>query len=286
MKIYFATDHAGFEMKNQLLEFVRDELGYDVEDCGAFEYDAQDDYPEFMHCLAEKVARDAEKGVQSRGIILGGSGQGEAMVANRHTGVRATTYYHHNLEIIKLSRKHNNANVLSIGARFITLEQAKEAIQLWLKTEFSEDARHIRRIKKIDTQNEQAVFDEWNGVKKKTDNYVCDHYYKEGDVFFARLGKNIGFEQDGGHIGAFLRPILIVRGFNKNVFFAVALTTTIKDHPFYMSLGEIDGEQSVAILSQARLLDSKRLEYKIGHVSYAVLEEVRSRLGQVLLKQK
>ena len=147
MKIYFATDHAGFEMKEQILAFVHDELGYDVYDCGAYAFDEQDDYPEFMHCAARAVSESPD---MRRAIIFGGSGQGEAMVANRHKGVRATTYYAHNLEIVTLSREHNNANVLSIGARFVTLEQAKEAVQLWLQTDFPPVDRHKRRIEKID----------------------------------------------------------------------------------------------------------------------------------------
>ena len=146
-KVFFATDHAGFEMKEELLAYVRDGLGYAVEDCGAFEYDAQDDYPEFMHCAAQAVSKDPDN---TRAIIFGGSGQGEAMTANRHAHVRATTYCAHNLDIIKLSREHNNANVLSIGARFITLEQAKEAAKLWLDTPYIHVDRHERRIKKID----------------------------------------------------------------------------------------------------------------------------------------
>jgi len=127
MKIFFATDHAGFEMKEEILAFVHNELRYEVEDCGAYEFNAEDDYPEFMHCAAKAVSEDPKN---NRAIIFGGSGQGEAMVANRYNGVRATVYCAHNLDIITLSRLHNNANVLSIGARFITIEQAKEAVRL------------------------------------------------------------------------------------------------------------------------------------------------------------
>ena len=154
MKIYFATDHAGFEMKNELLAFVRDELHFDVEDCGAFELDPHDDYPDFIAIAAQKVSEDAYVGRESKAIILGGSGQGEAMAANRYQGVRATTYYHHDLEIIQLSREHNNANVLSIGARFVSLEQAQDAVRLWLKTEYEPVDRHERRIQKLDILKE------------------------------------------------------------------------------------------------------------------------------------
>ncbi len=157
MKVYFATDHAGFELKEILLDYVRSlsialESGvqYDVEDVGAYKLDPQDDYPDFMHKVAEAVGKDNS----SRAIILGGSGQGEAIVANRHSGVRAVVYNAPNLEIIKLSREHNDANVLSLGARFLTVEEAKKAVKLWLMTSFSNDERHIRRIEKIDLKYE------------------------------------------------------------------------------------------------------------------------------------
>ena len=89
MKVYFAADHAGFELKNTLLAYVRDELGYDVEDCGATEYNAADDYSDFVATAAQAVAHDPG----SFGIVLGGSGQGEAMAANRVKGIRAAVYY-------------------------------------------------------------------------------------------------------------------------------------------------------------------------------------------------
>ncbi len=146
-KIYFATDHAGFKMKEELLEFVSIELGYDVEDCGAYELDNQDDYPDFMHKVGQEISDSCGDAV---GIILGGSGQGEAMVVNRYSGVRAAVYYGGDLEIVRLSREHNNANVLSLGARFLIIEQAKEAIRLWLNTPFSNKERHKRRINKIE----------------------------------------------------------------------------------------------------------------------------------------
>src|SRR5690348_11098342 len=118
MVIYFATDHAGFEMKNSLREFVKG-LGFEVEDCGAYQFDPEDDYPLFIKKAAEAVSRDAlserPKGV--RAVILGGSGQGEQMVANKWSRVRAAEYYGGNLEIVKLARQHNDANILSLGAR-------------------------------------------------------------------------------------------------------------------------------------------------------------------------
>ncbi|MEK7085195.1 MAG: RpiB/LacA/LacB family sugar-phosphate isomerase [Patescibacteria group bacterium] len=146
MKIYIGTDHAGFELKEALKKYLA-EIGHEVEDKGAFSLNLEDDYPDFIRPVAEAVAADPEN---TRGIVLGGSGQGEAMVASRYKGVRAAVYYGGEREIIKLSREHNNANILSLGARFISAEEAKEAVKLWLDTPFSGEARHIRRIEKID----------------------------------------------------------------------------------------------------------------------------------------
>lgn len=155
--IYFATDHAGFALKNILVPYVRDELGYPVIDCGAHNYDAGDDYPDFIGLVADKIAHSP----RDRAVILGGSGQGEAMVANRWPGVRATVYYGEKevtaadqdgapLSIIEASRLHNDANVLSLGARFITAEEAKQVVSLWLSLPFSGEERHSRRIKKME----------------------------------------------------------------------------------------------------------------------------------------
>jgi ribose 5-phosphate isomerase B len=146
MKIYFAADHAGFEMKNELIKFVA-ELGYETEDCGAYELNPRDDYPEFIKKAAEKVS---ENPLNNKAIILGGSGEGENMVADKFPNVRSAEYYGGNLEIVKLSREHNDANVLSLAARFLSLDEAKEAVKLWLTTEFSGDERHIRRIEQMD----------------------------------------------------------------------------------------------------------------------------------------
>lgn len=167
MKIYFAADHAGFEMKNALIEYVK-ELGYEVEDCGAYELNQNDDYPEFVKKAAQAVSDasgfgpDSAKATsgEARAIVLGGSGQGEAMVANRFPNVRAVEYYgassaesslgKGDLDIIRLSREHNDANVLSLGARFLSLEEAKQAVKLWLETPFSNDEHHSRRISEIE----------------------------------------------------------------------------------------------------------------------------------------
>ena len=144
MKIHIATDHAGLELKNSIREYLIDE-GHDVTDHGAHEYDALDDYPDFIFPCAQAVAADPE----SRGIILGGSGQGEAMAANRIKGVRAAVFYNGPGEIVKLSREHNNANILSLGARFMTENEIYDVIEMWLNEPF-EGGRHQRRIEKLD----------------------------------------------------------------------------------------------------------------------------------------
>lgn len=150
MKIYLGTDHAGFELKEKIKVFLQDEMNLEVEDCGAFEFNEMDDYPDFIFPVAKKVAEDWKNGIKNLGIIFGGSGQGEAMVANRVAGVRATVFYGGNEEIIKLSKEHNNANVLSLGARFLDFDQVKGVIKMWISEEFSNIDRHVRRIEKID----------------------------------------------------------------------------------------------------------------------------------------
>ena len=144
MNIHLATDHAGLELKNAIKDYLK-EKGHEVTDHGAHEYDAQDDYPDFIFPCARAVAADPE----SRGIILGGSGQGEAMAANRIKGVRAGVYYGSEREIARLSREHNNANVLSLGARFISEQEIYDIIETWLDEPF-EGGRHQRRIDKLD----------------------------------------------------------------------------------------------------------------------------------------
>lgn len=160
MKIYLATDHTGLELKNKVQKFLQ-EKGYAVEDCGAYEYDKYDDYPDWIGKAAQKVSEDP----QFRGIIFGGSGQGEAMVANKFKNVRCALFYTPALptqsvniegdkstdpfEIVKLSRQHNNANMLSIGFRFVTDENVFEAITVWLETPGPKEERHLRRVEKI-----------------------------------------------------------------------------------------------------------------------------------------
>ena len=144
MKIHLATDHAGLELKEKVKLYLSD-LNYEVIDHGAYVYDALDDYPDFIFPCANAVSNDPE----SKGIILGGSGQGEAMAANRVKGVRAAVFYNGPDEIIKLSRQHNNANILSLGARFMSEREMYKIIEVWLSTDF-ESGRHQRRIEKLD----------------------------------------------------------------------------------------------------------------------------------------
>jgi len=151
MKIYIGSDHAGFEMKSQLVTFLQDECNAEVEDLGAFSFDSQDDYPDFILPVARAVAGSVTSGVEDTfGVVLGGSGQGEAIVANRVPGVRAIVYYGYDMDIVRLGREHNDANILSLGARFISADQAREALKIFLDTEFSHEERHKRRIAKVD----------------------------------------------------------------------------------------------------------------------------------------
>lgn len=160
MKVYFAADHAGFELKNALLKYVRDELKLDIEDCGAVINNPEDDYPDIIVRAAKLLAADIVQGFDSRAIIAGGSGQGEAMVANRFKDVRCALYYGEagaqtdvtgkKLDDIQSVREHNNANALSLGARFITVEEAKTAVQRFLVLPFMREDRHARRIAQID----------------------------------------------------------------------------------------------------------------------------------------
>lgn len=145
MKIYISSDHAGFDLKNSLIQFLG-AANFDVEDLGPKMYNSEDDFPVYIDPVAQKISENPE----DRGIIIGGSGQGEAIAANRFKNVRAAVYYGGNSEIVKLSREHNNSNVISLGARFLSEGEAHEAVSLWLNTPFSNDERHVRRIKEID----------------------------------------------------------------------------------------------------------------------------------------
>ncbi|MEK7106337.1 MAG: RpiB/LacA/LacB family sugar-phosphate isomerase [Patescibacteria group bacterium] len=162
MRIYIGADHTGYELKETLKEYLPLlGLGYELIDKGALSYNADDDYPDFITEVAKSVAEDKV----SFGLVLGGYVHGQAMCANKVKGARAALFYGEILpeenvdiqgeksadpfEIVKLARMHNDANILSIGVRFTSVDQAKFAIELFLKTEFSKDERHERRISKF-----------------------------------------------------------------------------------------------------------------------------------------
>jgi len=142
--IVLATDHAGFELKEHVKRFLI-KKGYDIKDFGALEYDGLDDYPDFILPAAKYISEH-----KLIGIIFGGSGQGEAMAANRIKGIRAAVFYNGPDEIVELSRLHNNANIISIGARFVSNQEVEKVIELWLSTDF-EEGRHEKRINKLDS---------------------------------------------------------------------------------------------------------------------------------------
>lgn len=141
MKIAIASDHAGFEMKNTLVEFLR-EKGYDIEDFGAFELNANDDYPDFVGKASKHVSENG-----GFGIVLGKSGAGEAIVANKYPNIRAVLAVNENN--VRLSREHNDANILSFGTSLTSNDEAKILAELFLNTPFSGEERHKRRIEKI-----------------------------------------------------------------------------------------------------------------------------------------
>ena len=139
MRVFLGSDHAGFELKAHLLQAVAD-AGHEPVDCGAAGYDAQDDYPPFCFEVGERTVA----GPGTLGVVIGGSGNGEQIAANKVPGVRAALAW--NQETARLAREHNDANVVSIGAREHSVEQATELVLLFLATPFSEDPRHVRRI--------------------------------------------------------------------------------------------------------------------------------------------
>ena len=161
MTIALATDHAGFEQLKELEAFL-ESLGHKCHNFGPISLKPDDDYPDFIFPAAKTVA----SGGCERGIIIGRSGQGEAMAANRVKGVRCAVYYgpavarkvvdahgrtsHNPLEVVRLSREHNDSNMLSLGASFISLKDIKNVVKLWLETPFSGENRHERRNQKLD----------------------------------------------------------------------------------------------------------------------------------------
>lgn len=160
MKIFIGADHAGFNFKNAMAEHLSN-AGHEVVDVGAHEYNEGDDYPDYVTLLAERLASDPD----AFGVFFGGSGQGEAMCANRVKGVRAAVFYgpmrvtealeieggrsEDGFDAVRLPRRHQDANLLSIGERFVTAAQADEAIRIFISTPFSDDPRHARRISKF-----------------------------------------------------------------------------------------------------------------------------------------
>jgi ribose 5-phosphate isomerase B len=142
MKIYLATDHAGFQLKEEIKQYLL-EQNYQVEDLGAFTFAAEDDYPNFI----AKVGEAIENNPENFGIIFGKSGAGEEIVANKYKNVRAVLGF--SKENVQLARQHNNVNVLSLGSQFENFSEAKELVDVFLKTAFSNDPRHVKRIDEI-----------------------------------------------------------------------------------------------------------------------------------------
>ena len=142
MRIHIGSDHAGLELKAELIKHLSSN-GHDVTDHGPHEYDALDDYPDFCIPAAEAVAKDPS----ALGIVLGGSGNGEQIAANKVKGIRAALAW--SVETAKLAKEHNNANVIAVGGRMHEISLVKEIIDAYISEPFSNDKRHVRRIKKI-----------------------------------------------------------------------------------------------------------------------------------------
>ncbi|PZG53012.1 ribose-5-phosphate isomerase [Spongiactinospora gelatinilytica] len=143
MRVYIAADHAGHDLKNHLSSWLK-EHGHEVIDCGPFVYDAEDDYPTFVLRAAEGVAGDPG----SLGVVIGGSGNGEQIAANKVRGIRAALAWSE--DTARLARQHNDANIVSLGARMHTQEEATRFVEVFLATVFSGEPRHSRRIAQID----------------------------------------------------------------------------------------------------------------------------------------
>jgi ribose 5-phosphate isomerase B len=144
MRLYLGSDHAGFELKNHLIEWLTAH-GHEAVDCGPHAYDAADDFPPFCLRAAERTAGDPG----SLGVVIGGSGNGEAIAANKVKGVRAALVWSE--QTATLGREHNNANVLSVGARMHTQEEATRFLEVFVGTPYSEEERHSRRIEMLAT---------------------------------------------------------------------------------------------------------------------------------------
>jgi ribose 5-phosphate isomerase B len=147
LRIYLGSDHAGFELKQQLVEHLKS-LGHDPVDCGPHSYDADDDYPPYVLLAATRTAGDPD----SAGVVLGGSGNGEAIAANKVRGVRCALAFSD--DTARLAREHNDANVLSLGARMYDAESAQRFLEIFLSTAFTGEARHKRRIRMLSDYEE------------------------------------------------------------------------------------------------------------------------------------
>lgn len=154
MRVHLGCDHAGLDLKSHLTDRLS-ALGYDVVDHGPFVYDALDDYPVFCIRAAEGVARDREAGLDSLGVVIGGSGNGEQMAANKVKGIRAALVWSD--ETAKLARDHNNAQVVAVGGRMHDLEDMTRFIEIFLSEPFSDDERHVRRINQLDVYDKTGV---------------------------------------------------------------------------------------------------------------------------------
>ena len=148
MRVHIGSDHAGLELKDHLVRWLA-EHGYEPVDHGPFVYDALDDYPVFCLRAAEGVVADQEAGVPALGVVIGGSGNGEQIAANKVRGVRAALAWSD--ETATLAREHNDANVLSVGGRMHTLDDMTRFVRIFLETPFSGDERHVRRIAQLTT---------------------------------------------------------------------------------------------------------------------------------------
>ena len=143
MRVHLGSDHAGLELKDHLLNRLVDQ-GHEVVDHGPFVYDAVDDYPVFCLRAAEGVVADRANGVETLGVVIGGSGNGEQIAANKVDGVRAALVWSE--ETAVLAREHNDANVISVGGRMHTLDDMTRFVEVFLGTSFTGEARHLRRI--------------------------------------------------------------------------------------------------------------------------------------------
>lgn len=141
-KIYLSGDHAGFKLKNRIKMFLN-KKGYDVQDFGPFKYNPRDDYPDFVIPMTKQIVKS-----KGRGIIIAGSGQGEAILSNKLKSIRAGLYHGGNAKIVKIGREHDNTNILCLGSRLVKEAEAKKAINIFLTTEFQR-GRHLRRLNKM-----------------------------------------------------------------------------------------------------------------------------------------